>query len=154
MENRLKIWLLLIGSGIVISFGVIIGMKAARLPEFWAWLTGVSVLVNFMLAGMVGNARNSAERANSLIEHYRQQALQASYAPVADIYSPVFEVDDVEATGENRELSDDEVSKLRQEETKIGFQQAYRNPSPTPPESRWYRGVDGVYRQRRRQGRA
>ena len=67
MENRIKTWAILVAVGTVLGFVALIVAKSARIHEVWGWVTGISIFLNFFLAGMVGNARNAAQRANEVM---------------------------------------------------------------------------------------
>lgn len=175
MDNRIKTWLTLVAVGTVLGFVALLVARSARVHEAWGWITGISIFLNFFMAGMVGNARNAANRANEIMTAmYDRMQRNISPEPVyIEPHKTTFGTTDLEPAYEHRSLpveeaerigreaeeaerrrKQDEYWKKREKEksrTAAGFEQGHmKRPSPTPSVEAWYRGVDGVYRQKRR----
>ena len=82
--ERLTTWGVLAVVGAVVGFGVYL-MASSHAPAFLAWLAGVSVLLNFIQAGMIGNARNAANRARDEATFYLENfRMPVNHQPVIE----------------------------------------------------------------------
>ena len=172
MENRIKTWVILVAVGTVLGFAALIVAKSARINEVWGWVTGISIFLNFFLAGMVGNARNAAQRANEVmaamydrmqrninpepiyVEQPRQQqgtTFEIQEYPAEEHRPrPVHEAEQIGRDAEEAERRKRE-DQYRKERKTAGYTQGYQSNSTTLSVDNYYQDpITGQYRQKRR----
>lgn len=168
MEDRIKTWGILIIVGTVLGFTAFLIARYAEINEAWGWVTGISVFLNFFLSGMVGNARNAAQRANDVMAAMYDK-MQRSISP-EPVYitqpapnkttfeiqeypdedhrpRPAKEAELIGREADERERREREEEYLRTR-SRAGFTQGHH--SPTLSVEAWYKDHTGQYRQRRR----
>ena len=147
--ERLNTWGVLAVVGAVVGFGVYL-MASSHAPAFLAWLAGVSGLLKFIQAGMIGNARNAANRARDEATFYLENfRMPVNHQPVIE---PVPSVEPSFIIDEGPDAPMPPAEWQRQKEAQetwrqpAGFKQGHHTPSPTLSARGWYRHpVTGRY---------
>lgn len=128
------IWLSILALGLLASFAAVQGMLfLARLPEFWAWFTGICVFLNIFAVRAVFHYRERSRELSALLgsnirlRDYQQRAKLESLIPPEPAPEP--EPHKTQFLPDEFPTGDAEISEKEfNERQAIG----YKRPSPTP----------------------
>lgn len=135
--KREIIWLSILATGALVCFAAVQGMLyLAKMPEFWSWLTGVSLFLNLFCIRVVFHYRNRVQELSDLLgsqirlKHERnsvniERLMPPEPDPEPELHHTKFLPDEFPAG--DPEISAKEFNKRQA----IG----YRSPSPTLPKS-------------------